>query len=58
MKIWINGKELEVEEDINEVKTLMDLCKEELKKAFNDSRIHKNKVRISKRILANLKSLL
>jgi tritrans,polycis-undecaprenyl-diphosphate synthase [geranylgeranyl-diphosphate specific] len=39
----------------NEVKTLMDLCKEELKKAFNDSRIHKNKVRI--RIIGRLDTL-
>ena len=39
----------------NEVKTLMDLCKEELKKAFNDSRIHKNKVRI--RIIGHLDTL-
>ncbi|PNX47865.1 MAG: di-trans,poly-cis-decaprenylcistransferase [Thermoplasmata archaeon M9B1D] len=39
----------------NEVKTLMDLCKEELKKAFKDSRIHKNKVRI--RIIGRLDTL-
>lgn len=39
----------------NEIKTLMDLCKEELKKAFNDSRIHKNKVRI--RIIGRLDTL-
>jgi tritrans,polycis-undecaprenyl-diphosphate synthase [geranylgeranyl-diphosphate specific] len=39
----------------NEVKTLMDLCKEELKKAGKDSRIHKNKVRI--RILGHLDTL-
>ena len=39
----------------SEVKTLMDLCKEELKKAFKDSRIHKNKVRI--RIIGRLDTL-
>jgi tritrans,polycis-undecaprenyl-diphosphate synthase [geranylgeranyl-diphosphate specific] len=39
----------------NEVKTLMDLCKEELKKAEKDSRIHKNKVRI--RVLGRLDTL-
>ena len=39
----------------NEIKTLMDLCKNELDKATKDSRIHKNKVRI--RILGRLDSL-
>ena len=39
----------------NEVKILMDLCKQELDKAKSDSRIHKNKVRI--RILGYIKSL-
>lgn len=38
-----------------EVKTLMDLCKEELDKAVKDSRIHKNKVRV--RVLGHLESL-
>ena len=32
--------------DSNEVKALMNLCKNELKKAAKDSRIHKNQVRI------------
>jgi tritrans,polycis-undecaprenyl-diphosphate synthase [geranylgeranyl-diphosphate specific] len=38
-----------------EVKTLMDLCKEELKKASKDSRIHKNRVRV--RVLGRLDTL-
>jgi tritrans,polycis-undecaprenyl-diphosphate synthase [geranylgeranyl-diphosphate specific] len=38
-----------------EVKTLMNLCKKELKKAAKDSRIHKNQVKI--RILGHLESL-
>jgi tritrans,polycis-undecaprenyl-diphosphate synthase [geranylgeranyl-diphosphate specific] len=38
--------------DINEVQTLMDLCKDQLNKAKKDSRIHNNKVRI--RILGRL----
>jgi len=41
--------------DIDEVKTLMDLCKKELEKASKDSRIHKNKVKI--RVLGHLNSL-
>jgi tritrans,polycis-undecaprenyl-diphosphate synthase [geranylgeranyl-diphosphate specific] len=39
----------------NEVKTLMNLCKEELDKATKDSRIHKNKVKV--RVLGHLGSL-
>jgi len=39
----------------NEVKTLMDLCKNELRKAAKDSRIHKNKVKI--RVIGHLDSL-
>ena len=39
----------------NEVETLMDLCKNELKKAAEDSRIHKNKVKI--RVIGHLDSL-
>ncbi len=39
----------------NEVKALMDLCKNELERATKDSRIHKNKVRV--RILGNLETL-
>lgn len=39
----------------SEVHTLMNLCKEELKKAAKDSRIHKNQVRI--RIIGHLESL-
>lgn len=39
----------------NEVKTLMDMCKNELDKAANDSKIHKNKVKI--RVIGHLKSL-
>lgn len=39
----------------SEVQTLMDLCKDELKKASKDSRIHKNRVRI--RVLGQLDSL-
>ena len=39
----------------NEVKTIMKLCKEELDKAKNDSRIHSNKVKI--RVLGHLESL-
>jgi tritrans,polycis-undecaprenyl-diphosphate synthase [geranylgeranyl-diphosphate specific] len=38
-----------------EVKTLMDLCKKELEKASNDSRIHKNKVKI--RVIGKIESL-
>jgi tritrans,polycis-undecaprenyl-diphosphate synthase [geranylgeranyl-diphosphate specific] len=38
-----------------EVKTLMDLCKNELDKAAKDSRIHKNEVKI--RVLGRLESL-
>jgi tritrans,polycis-undecaprenyl-diphosphate synthase [geranylgeranyl-diphosphate specific] len=34
------------ERESNEVKTLMDLCKKELDRALEDSRIHKNEVRI------------
>jgi len=41
--------------DIGEVQTLMDLCKEELKKASKDSRIHKNQVKI--RVFGRLESL-
>ncbi len=41
--------------EINEVQTLMDLCKDELIKASKDSRIHKNQVRI--RILGKLDTL-
>jgi len=40
------------ERDIEEVKTLMDLCKNELDRALTDSRIHKNKVKI--RIIGRL----
>ena len=40
------------ERDIEEVNTLMDLCKNELDKASKDSRIHKNKVKI--RIIGRL----
>jgi tritrans,polycis-undecaprenyl-diphosphate synthase [geranylgeranyl-diphosphate specific] len=43
------------ERDVNEVKTLMDLCKNELNKAVKDSRIHKNKVRI--RVLGRIEKL-
>ena len=43
------------ERDIDEVKTLMNLCKKELKRASKDSRIHKNQVRI--RVLGHLESL-
>jgi tritrans,polycis-undecaprenyl-diphosphate synthase [geranylgeranyl-diphosphate specific] len=43
------------ERDTNEVQTLMNLCKEELKKASEDSRIHKNQVKI--RILGHLETL-
>jgi len=39
----------------DEVKTLMDLCKNELDKAAKDSRIHKNKVKI--RVLGRLDTL-
>ena len=39
----------------NEVKTLMDLCKNELDKAAKDSRIHRNKVKI--RVLGSLDTL-
>ena len=38
-----------------EVKALMDLCKNELERATKDSRIHKNKVRV--RVLGNLETL-
>jgi tritrans,polycis-undecaprenyl-diphosphate synthase [geranylgeranyl-diphosphate specific] len=38
--------------DVNEVQTLMNLCKDQLNKAKKDSRIHNNKVRI--RILGRL----
>jgi tritrans,polycis-undecaprenyl-diphosphate synthase [geranylgeranyl-diphosphate specific] len=41
--------------DSGEVHTLMKLCKDELKKATKDSRIHKNKVRI--RVLGKIESL-
>jgi len=43
------------ERESSEVKTLMNLCKEELNKASKDSRIHKNEVRI--RVLGHLESL-
>jgi tritrans,polycis-undecaprenyl-diphosphate synthase [geranylgeranyl-diphosphate specific] len=39
----------------NEVRTLMNLCKNELERASKDSRIHKNEVRI--RVLGQLNSL-
>ena len=39
----------------DEVKTLMDLCKNELDKAAKDSRIHKNKVKIN--VLGHIESL-
>jgi len=39
----------------NEVKAIMDICKNELEKASKDSRIHKNKVRV--RVLGNLETL-
>jgi len=39
----------------NEVKMLMDLCKNELERATKDSRIHKNEVRV--RVLGNLETL-
>jgi len=39
----------------SEVKTLMNLCKEELDQATKDSRIHKNKVKV--RVLGHLDSL-
>lgn len=38
-----------------EVKALMDLCKNELERATKDSRIHKNEVRV--RVLGNLETL-
>jgi len=38
-----------------EVKTLMDLCKQELDRAATNSRIHKNKVRV--RVIGHLESL-
>ena len=41
--------------DEGEVKTLMDLCKQELDRAVTNSRIHKNKVRV--RIIGHLESL-
>ena len=43
------------ERDIDEVKSLMNLCKTELDRALKDSRIHKNKVKI--RVLGHLDSL-
>lgn len=43
------------ERSSNEVKTLMNLCKEELDKATKDSRIHKNQVKI--RVMGHLESL-
>jgi len=43
------------ERDINEVKSLMNLCKTELNRALKDSRIHKNKVKI--RVIGHLDSL-
>lgn len=39
----------------SEVKTLMNLCKQELDKAAKDSRIHKNKVRV--RVIGHIESL-
>ena len=39
----------------NEVNSIMNLCKEELKKAVNDSEIHKNKIKIN--VIGNLDSL-
>jgi len=39
----------------NEVRTLMELCKEQLEKASKDSRIHKNEVKI--RVIGHLESL-
>ncbi len=39
----------------NEVKTLMNLCKEELDKAAKDSRIHKNQVHVN--VIGHLESL-
>jgi tritrans,polycis-undecaprenyl-diphosphate synthase [geranylgeranyl-diphosphate specific] len=41
--------------ELDEVQTLMDLCKDELIKASKDSRIHKNQVRI--RVLGKLDTL-
>jgi len=41
--------------DIEEVESLMNLCKTELNRALKDSRIHKNKVKI--RVLGHLDSL-
>jgi len=43
------------ERDRSEVRSLMDLCKEELKRASKDSRIHKNQVKI--RVLGELELL-
>jgi len=40
------------ERESNEVKKLMEICKKELDRAVNDSRIHKNKVRI--RVIGHL----
>ena len=39
----------------NEVKTLMNLCKQELERASKDSRIHKNKVKVN--VIGYLESL-
>jgi tritrans,polycis-undecaprenyl-diphosphate synthase [geranylgeranyl-diphosphate specific] len=39
----------------NEVTTIMNLCKEELKKALKDSKIHKNRIKIN--VIGNLDSL-
>ena len=39
----------------NEVNSIMDLCKEELKKAIKDSKIHKNQIKIN--VIGNLDSL-
>jgi tritrans,polycis-undecaprenyl-diphosphate synthase [geranylgeranyl-diphosphate specific] len=41
--------------DSKEVKSLMNLCKEELDRAAKDSRIHKNKVKV--RIIGHIESL-
>lgn len=43
------------ERSSSEVKTLMNLCKEELDKAVKDSRLHKNQVKV--RVLGHLDSL-
>ena len=39
----------------NEVTSLMNLCREELKKALKDSKIHKNQIKIN--VIGNLDSL-